>query len=175
MKYVFYIISIIVLAGCKETHCPAFPNSLIEYYPYLINDVLRFVNSNNDTLTIEINNTWKTDGYSYAWNEKCACGADAGFDTNVNDNYSLKIEGNISATDITIFRCNFYNAKINNDNFAVRIEGNPYTEKLTDNFSDTILIEKQDYYRISHVKIIKGKGIVEFMDNELNCIWKKIE
>ena len=44
-----------------------------------------------------------------------------------------------------------------------------------ESFGDTVVMEKNDYYRFGSVKIIKGKGIVEFWDNKQNCNWMKIE
>lgn len=46
---------------------------------------------------------------------------------------------------------------------------------MTKSFGDTIIMEKQDYYRIGMVKIIISKGIVEFWDKKQNCNWIMIE
>jgi hypothetical protein len=177
MRALILILLIISLVSCKETYCPAFPTHLIDYYPYSKGDVLLFKNSNNDTLTLIVINDWASDNYSFDWNCKCSCGAEAGFDTDMSSDFSLRISGNINIAENNIeFISNFYDSITNNDIFSYYQEGiNPFSKEQISTLSDTILIEKQPFHRIGKVKIVKGKGIVEFWDNEQNCNWIKIE
>ena len=179
MRALILIILIASLVSCKETHCPAFPTNLVEYYPYSNDEVLKFKNYNNDTLTLRINNNWVSDSYTFDWNCKCSCEADAGFNTDSDSKYSLKIEGRINfynENSTSILSCNFYDAQLSNDNFETQeVVDNPYGEEMTKSFGDTIIMEKQDYYRIGMVKIIISKGIVEFWDKKQNCNWIMIE
>ena len=179
MKVLSSFLIIFVLAGCKETYCPAFPASLIDYFPYIKENTILFKNSQNDTLPLKIVNNWSSDSYSFKWNCKCSCEADFGFDTDLENKYSLKIEGRISVseeTNISVLSCAFYDAQISNDYFSITKEGiNPYSNENSSLFGDTIIIEKDNYYRIGMVEIIKGKGVTEFWDNKNNCTWKRIE
>lgn len=179
MRTLFFVIIALSLSGCKETHCPAFPTNLVEYFPYSNGDELKFMNTNNDTVTLKINKYWTSDSYSFDWNCKCSCEADAGFDADDSDKYSIKIEGRIhfyNESNSSILSCNFYDAQLSNDNFEIeKIIENPYSDKFMESFGDTVVMEKNDYYRFGSVKIIKGKGIVEFWDNKQNCNWMIIE
>jgi hypothetical protein len=167
------------LFGCKETQCPAFPTSLTKYFPYAIDDELRFINANDDTLKLNITKDWTSENYSVDWNCKCSCEADAGFDTDDSDKYSIRIEGRIhfyNENNTSILSCNFYDAQLSNDNFEIeKVIIDPYSNQLLESFGDTLFIEKDDFYRIGNVKIIKSKGIVEFWDKKQNCVWSLIE
>jgi len=165
----------ISFASCK-VHCPAFPKELRDsYYPYFKGELLKFTNNNNDTLEIKIENTWISDSHSFEWNCDCMCSANAGFDTEMDNNYLLKISGVIllySETNGYLLECEFYDSYLSSDSFGT-IQNN-YTGE-TAIFGDTIFMEKQEYYRIGSVKIVKNKGIVEFWDKQQNCNWVKIE
>lgn len=179
IKTLFFALIAISIYGCKDTHCPAFPTKLVEYFPYSNGEELKFMNTNNDTVTLKINNYRTSDSYSFDWNCKCVCEADAGFDTDNSDIYSIKIKGGIffsNEDNTSILSCNFYDAQLSNDNFEiVKTIENPYSDTPIESFGDTVLMKKDDYYRFNSVKIIKGKGIVEFWDNNQNCNWILIE
>lgn len=179
MKALLILILAVGLVSCKETHCPAFPTKLSAYYPYTNGELLKFKNSNSDTLTLKVIEDWASNSYSFDWNCKCACGTNAGFNTDSDNTYSLKIVGSISfynENSISELSCNFYDAYVSNDGFSIQKEiENPYNEESSQFFGDTVFMEKQEYYRIGNVKIIKGKGIFEFWDKKQNCNWILIE
>ena len=176
MRLLILFLLVFSLFGCKETQCPAFPSSLIGYFPYSTGDELRFINTNDDTLKINITNDWTSSSYSFDWNCKCSCEANAGFDTDDSNNYSIGIEGRIhfyNENNTSILSCNFYDAQLSNDNFEIeKVIINPYSNQLLESFGDTVFIEKYEFYRIGNVKIIKSKGIVEFWDKKQNCVWR---
>ena len=179
--FILLILTIIAigLVSCKDTQCPSFPTKLKEYYPYSNGTLLQFKNSNNDTLRMKVIKEWSSDSYSYEWNCKCVCGADAGFNTESDPKYSLKLMGVISYFDednFSILSCNFDDAQLSSDKFEVQKEiGNPYDGGSIELFGDTIFIEKRDYQRIGNVRIVRGKGITEFWDKKQNCNWVKID
>ena len=177
MKVLIFFILALGVVGCKETHCPAFPEYFLKYFPYERGDLIRFSNLNNDTLYLIVNNNWVSDSYSFDWNCKCSCGAEAGFDTDIESILSIRINGNINVGETSVeLICNFYNSEINNDVLSYYQEGiNPYSKEIYSLISDTITINKQECHRIEKVKIIKDKGIVEFWDKEQNCNWVKVE
>jgi len=48
MRLLIFFLFTFSFIGCKETQCPAFPPSLIEYFPYSIGDEMKFTNIDND-------------------------------------------------------------------------------------------------------------------------------
>ena len=115
MRALIFVIIALSFSGCKETHCPGFPTNLVEYFPYTNGDELKFMNTNNDTLTLKIDKYWTSDSYSFDWNCKCSCEADAGFDSDDTDKYSIKIQGRIhfyNESNTSILSCNFYDAQL---------------------------------------------------------------
>jgi len=173
-KLLIIMITMGVAIGCEETHCPAFPVELMGYYPYSTGDLLWFMNHNGDILEFKVANSSFTDSYSYAWNCKCACGADGGFETEMENTYSLKIQStiNIYENGEATLHCTFNNAWQNSDFFEIPPQ---YSSSLNEIFDEVIIMEKEEYNRIGKVKIVKGKGIVEFWDKEQNCNWVKVE
>lgn len=177
MRKLILVIIVLSLIGCKDTNCPAFPPSLVEYFPYTDGNELKFKNSNSDTLILIVNKNWASDSYSFEWNCKCACGADAGFETDYSEKYSLSITGTIGIGDNNFeLICNFYDSTVHNDVLSYFKQGvYPYNDAQQSNLPDTIFIEKPTYNRVGNVTIIKNKGIVEFWDENQNCKWIMIE
>lgn len=178
MRILIIIMVALNIVGCKETHCPAFPTNLEEYFPYTNEDRIKFKNLMNDTLVLNITNNWVSDSYSFDWNCKCACEADAGFITEIEDSFLVKIEGNMTIHNesTAIIRCIISDGKISNDKFSYRVEGiNPFLEESTDLFGDTIVLKNEEINRFNDVLIVKSKGIVEFWDKKQNCKWGLVE
>ena len=176
MKRVLLIIIIATsFTSCIQVHCPAFPKELKDnYFPYSNGELLTFTNSSNDTFEITIKNNWISDSYSFARNCDCLCASHAGFDTEQENKYSLNIQGSIlfngDDTKIYTLRCEFHD--VYTDEFETEKRDSIEDTAI---FGDTIFMEKQAAYRISSVKIVKNKGIVEFWDKQQNCNWVKIE
>jgi|WetSurMetagenome_2_1015567.scaffolds.fasta_scaffold10350_3 hypothetical protein len=172
------LLIIITVTGCKNTSCPSFPEIFESYFPYSEGEVINFATPQNDTLHMTISENWATQSYSIKWNCKCSCEASMGFKTNTEADHLLKIEGEILIypdENKSVFKTEILNAQVNSDIFSIDIENkNPYLENNSNIFGDTIKIEKTNYNRISSIKIIKGKGLVEFYDKNQNCKWIKI-
>jgi hypothetical protein len=179
MKKLIGIILIIWLTGCKDTHCPAFPPSLLDYFPYSKGEELRFDNEDGDTLLLVVTNSWASDAYSFEWNCKCSCGANAGFETSLDESFLVSIKGSIELsndTKVSIISCSISDGIISSDDFFFRVNDiNPFIEENNILFGDILLLENNEYFRYNNLLIAKTKGIVEFWDYKNNCLWKKIE
>ena len=179
MRILLVIILAAGIASCKQTHCPAFPPSLLNYFPYTKGETLKFQNQNNDTLALVINKNWSSDSYSFDWNCKCSCGANAGFETEMDTSFLVKVNGTIDiSNDTKVSIINFYisDDKISSDDFFYRIDGvNPFLEENYSLFGDTIFFENDEYYRYNNLLVIKKKGIIEFWDKKESCTWVIIE
>lgn len=178
LRILISLLIILGLWGCGETYCPAFPEQLLDYIPYSEDSIIEFVNSSNDTLSVVVLSVWKTDSYTIKWNEKCACGADAAFKTNMNEFYSLEIGGGIivSINETSIINYTIRNLNISNDSFEYRVDGiDPFKKENANLFGDTISIKKDEYYRFNDIVIVRKEGLVSFWDETCNCFWTKIE
>lgn len=102
-----------------------------------------------------------------------------GFKTDFMVDQLLKIEGEIliyPEENKSELRMEFFNSQINSDYFAINVENkNPYSDNYTNLFGDTIQVTKADTYRIETIKIVYGKGLIEFYDKKENCNWVKID
>lgn len=170
---------LLLLCGCRDIHCPAFPERLLAYMPYENGEFLKFKNLDNDTLVFKIKDTYASGPSSFDWNCKCACISDAGFETEINTQNALGIKSGISISNepyLTNIGYVFYDGDSINDYFSLLVTGNnPYIKDNNAFFGDSIIIEDQENERIVKVKILKGKGIVEFFDKKENCNWVKID
>lgn len=178
MKIILSILLVIILFGCRDTQCPAFPKRLLIYLPHEKGELLRFKNLNNDTLVFIVKDTWASGPNSFDWNCKCSCISEAGYETEINDKYSLRIYGgiNIFESNFADIGCVFYDGDSIKDQFALEVTGkDPYSKDNSAFFGDSIIIDQEENARIVKVKIIEGKGIVEFFDKKENCKWIKIE
>ncbi len=181
MKAILFILLFFTaLSACKDTDCPAFPENLIAYFPYIKGDVLKFTNQNSDTLSIYVEENWESESYSFAWNCKCACEADAGFKTDLENNFLLKIEGAIiiyNEDNSSEIECNFYDGEANGGGtFKISNSGiNPFLPENTKLFGDTIKMENEGFTRFNNIVIVYGKGIVAFWDKNQNGNWIRID
>lgn len=178
-KVIFVSLLIMLLSGCRDIHCPAFPERLLAYMPYKKGDLLKFKNLANDTLVIIVNDNWKSNSYSSKKDPKCGCEcqSQAEFKTEAKEPNSLRIEGGMAilGTDYTTIGFNFYDAELSGDQLSQAVTGiNPFLEN-SPIFGDSIIIEHQENERIVKMKIVEGKGIIEFFDKKENCNWVRIE
>ena len=174
LKTLLIFLLIFNYIGCKKTHCPAFPSQLIDNYPYSKGETLKFKNINEEILQLKIIYYNVSDGYSYKWNNDCTCSASLGFMTEENNKFSIKIHCNISLNSESkksSLVCTIYNSFVSSDDLEIV----KYFADINSIFGDTIIIEKQEYFRFGSVKIVKGKGIIEFWDKEHDCFWVKVE
>lgn len=179
MKILLTAFILLILVGCRDIQCPAFPERLLAYFPYEKSDRLKFKNIDNDTLVFTIKDTDASGPSSFAWNCKCSCGSDAGYETETNERYSLRMNGAIMISNepyLTKIGCVFYDGDSINDPFALLVTGNnPYAKDNSAFFGDSIILVNEENARISKVTIVEDKGIVEFFDKKENCNWVRIE
>lgn len=178
MKKILSISLFIALFGCRDIQCPAFPESLLAYFPHEKGELLRFKNLNNDTLIFTVKDTWASGPNSFDWNCKCSCSSEAGYETEINNKYSLQMNGgmHILQSNFAYIGCVFYVGDSIKGQFELEErEKNPYTKDNSAFFGDSIIIDQEENARIVKVKIVEGKGIVEFFDKKENCKWIKIE
>lgn len=178
MKIFLSLIALLLLCSCRDIQCPAFPEKLLAYFPYEKEDLLKFKNHENDTLVFRVTDSYASGPNSFSWNCKCACSSDAGFETETNDHYSLRISSRtliLSKPYLASIGFSFYDADSKSDGFAMEVKGNPYLKENNSFFGDSIVIDKEENERISKVIIVEGKGIIEFFDKKENCTWTKIK
>lgn len=179
MKIFLPAFILLILFGCRDIQCPAFPEELLVYFPHKNEDILKFKNPDNDTLEFFVKSTWASGPKSFGWNCKCSCGSEAYFETEPNNKHSLKMTELITISNepyLTNIGCVFYDGDSSNDQFALLVTGkNPYAKDNSAFFGDSIFLVNEENVRISKVILVEGKGIVEFFDKKKNCNWVRIE
>ncbi|HET6557773.1 MAG TPA: hypothetical protein VFG54_10700 [Prolixibacteraceae bacterium] len=170
---------LIALYGCRDIQCPAFPEKLLAYMPYEKEDLIKFKNFTNDTLTFTVTENWASGPSSFGWNCKCSCISEASYETDINHKHSLKLNGGVNISNdsyLTNIGCVFNDGDSITDQFSLKVTSkNPYSKDNSSFFGDSIVIDKEENERISKVIIVEGKGIVAFFDKKENCTWTKIE
>ena len=167
----------VIIIGCKQTHCPAFPKAIADtYFPYSENSVLNYSNINGDTLILKIDVYSLTGSHSYKWNCDCDCEAGAAFRTK-REITSLMMNGNIILYDNGAFLMIGIHDDVSYDqNFYFTIdEINPYRSENVRLFGDTINLMKEDNQRFTGIQLIAEKGITRFFDKEQDCEWVLVE
>ena len=171
---------VIANSGCKDTHCPAFPPHLVDYYPYRIGDVLKFSNPENDTMSLKINFVETSDKFSFGWNCKCSCEFAHSFQTEIDPLTPpgwMYLEGRIygSEDDRMSIMCHINDSHIGDHLYLDKKNINPHVPESSHIFGDTLSMEDVKARRFNKVVIVKGEGIIEFYDLEGNYIWKKVK
>lgn len=83
-----FVLLIVVVIGCKEgRHSPTFSSELLGYFPYSEGDALKFINTNNDTLILNISEHFVSDSYTQEPGSKALCEAEANFRTSDTNQY----------------------------------------------------------------------------------------
>lgn len=62
-----------LLFGCVRWHCPAFPEDLTQYAPYMKNQVLKFTDGEGHIISMMIDLAYKTNAEDIRYNCKCTC------------------------------------------------------------------------------------------------------
>ena len=162
-------IGFLFITGCK-LYCPAFPDHLVDYFPYKMGDTLSFINQHNDTIAFYIN-------FIIVDKEHTTCRKCDGCDGPV-----LHIATGFIRMDISIFANKTYMGFSLSDRYwevastsvsTLWIEEfgkNPFDSKNSALFGETVIIEDSGQ-QISKVIIVKGKGITEFFDQKYNFQW----
>ena len=190
MKKISIIIIVlfsVLSIGCKKTHCPAFPADL-NYFPYTKGQVLKFINSQQETHSFIINGAGNSGSWSFEWNCKCECDVSSTFEMlsnpdSVGENYFPSILGFINiygeeGDPISEIGMNFvfssyiYNSEGLSKTLEI-VKPVPLTE-VSKYIDDIIAIENENNKIITKIVIVKGKGLVSYTtaDGEE---WKLVE
>jgi len=181
------------MTGCfGETNCPEYPEAKLNWLPYQFDNVIKFSN-NADTIDFIVNETFKSDAYSFKNNCKCACEGNALIKTDIEDKIDIKIEGysNFYGTrtnyeyNFIKYGGDFYSA-LRSDDFYFSIENDNIAEYKIDNkvYKNVIKIEldtiddnslnwrKPEIWRLI---IADSIGIIQFDDCKTRKVWKRVE
>ena len=177
-------ISCLLLTSCGKTHCPAFPEHLVDYFPYNKGDSLSFVNQHNDTLSFCVERGGATKKWSFGSNCKCECDTPSAFlfAIQITKPKWTSIETKIS---VGGYEKPYISFTLGNGYLDMTTKGynrltlfedtgkDPFDPKNSALFGETVIIEDNDL-QISRVVIVKGKGITEFYDQKYDFHWKSI-
>jgi hypothetical protein len=177
-QLILLIVTISIIVGCGEVHCPAFPMGVAGYLPYEKGDTLNFTNVNHDTLSFHVLDSYKSEDWSFKRNCKCSCGAEYNFRTDTNLAYSgIKVSGGIMINENSSTELNISFSNSNKvETFTIRkVNTDPFLSENSNLFGDTVLLTKTDSDRFNNVKVVKNKGIIQFYDKEKKCNWTLID
>lgn len=163
----------LILLSCNDTYCPSFPEILWVYLPYEQGDSISFTNL-QDTVHFIIDEKNSSDSYSFPWNCKCECGADATIKTNLNEQIGFQLEFNINIIN-NQDRTTFSVSCSTNDYLFIQLEGvNPFNASIQ-NFEDTLILKNTNLQgRINDLKLVKNLGLAEFFDATRDCVWTMV-
>ena len=189
MKTSFFItiscIGCLCLLSCGKTHCPAFPEHLLDYSPYSIGDTLIFVNQHNDSLIFCVHEFFITQKSSFGLGCGCDCenpsaelqahtlpiGSSLKWHISAGDNHSKPFIRFI----LTVYPWD--DGTFDKWNFLVYFNEtgkNPFDSQNSSLFGDTVII-KDDTQLINRVTAVKGEGIIGFSDQVNHFQWKSIK
>ena len=181
MKTMFFItiscIGWLCLLSCGKTYCPAFPEHLVDYFPYNKGDTLLFVNQNNDSILFIVDTVEKTENYSFGWGCGCECEKYFMFAARVNNRAS--INGNIHLIERSKICINlndgYFDGATSTSSFLYfeKTEKETFDPKNSALFGEIVILEDENK-QISWVTIVKGNGITEFYDKKYDFHWKNI-
>jgi len=165
-----YGLILFLLTGCfGETNCPAFPENRLSWIPYQPDSIIRYTDE-TDTVDFTIEETFKSNNYSFRSNCDCLCEANASFRTKTNNDLNFKIEGysnyygEITNYEFSFIRYGYsgeYYTALNSDDFYF---GNK-NGKMTDDLIAEFQIDNKTYKNVLKIEL----DTID--DNSLN--WRK--
>ena len=172
--FILCSISYLFLTSCGRTYCPAFPEHIVDYFPYKENDTLLFVNHNNDSVSFVIDLIGKTEDHSYGWRCGCSCSNSYVLESFPSLHVEIFIDGK-ACIYISLSNGYFDRTDLTRSRLILCEETgkNPLDLQNSDIFGETVLIEASDQ-QISSIVIVKGIGVTEFYDRKNNFQWKSI-
>jgi len=182
--FILCCVCYLYLTSCGKTHCPAFPEHLVDYFPYNKGDSLLFTNQHNDSVLFIISTIGKTQAHSFEKRCDCACDPPIFSFGASKLKQELGIEGTISLSGyptkphiIFTISNNYWDSDfVPFDSKLTFIEESgkdPFNPQNGALFGDTVIIEDNSQL-VSRVTVIKGKGITEFYDQKYDLQWKII-
>ena len=167
----------LLLASCERTYCPAFPEHLVDYFPYNIGDSLLFINQYNDSVSFILFTIAKTEAHSFGNRCDCACDNLYGFAASNNWTH-IRGKITIDAKPEFFFELGngYWDRTTLSDSFMYLYEEtgkDPFDPKNNALFGETVILHDSET-QIARVVIVKGKGITEFYDQKYNFQWISI-
>lgn len=178
--------------SCLQVHCPAFPESETEWYPYRVGETLRFA-CGDDTMKLPVLEYWVSESYSFSNRCDCECESGMSFKTGIDSLNSVKIEANIGNFHSDInqlpppidIRFQWY--VYNNQNMLIPMEDDIfYVHETTESFYyDSLevngkiftevvdLLGLDDNIHFTELKVAKGVGIIELTQNN-SIVWNVV-
>ena len=208
--FILCCVSCLFLTSCKKTHCPGFPEHLLDYFPYQNGEIFSFENQHNDTLSFWVREIMVSKKRILSYNRCGKCGGgncdnpwfsfiahclisksradEMGISfievingkliTNETLNGAIGVAyDNREKSYITISipdaYCDFdYTYFRGGSSYVLEESGKDFFDpKNSTIFGDTVIFENSEN-QISHVVIVKGKGITEFYDQKYDFQWK---
>ncbi|MDR3236145.1 MAG: hypothetical protein LBT48_05385 [Prevotellaceae bacterium] len=159
--FILTFCSVALFAACRD-NCPAFPDHLVDYYPYQLGDTLKFTNQKNDTVMDFVIIEWRKDkDHTIPWGTDCACGSEYTFRTSLYDGIGIRVT--ISAlTESTTYL--FVHFNIGESHFSIRnadgkLDSLPFGNPIV--FEDTT----------RRIVVVYGQGITEIQDKTTDYLW----
>ena len=156
--------ALFVMCGCGE-QCKGFPDELTDYLPYRQGQIITFVNEYSDTLSLQVDKTYRSQPYKINGCGKCECPPPiykSTFSVIDNIDYLQTMTCEIETGESYFVYVDFLPMK---GHIGV------YFSEMTDTINLTNLYEDP----IRHVKIVRGKGVTSFTDRDINCTWQLLE
>lgn len=145
MKAIIFILisAVIIFNSCKK-ECPPFNRELLCWLPQAINDTLKFIDNQNDTLVFKINDkVIFDDNTTYRRNNKCQCGSEAHFNAVSLQNSNHSIFEKIIYSNVNEI---YFNISININ--EKRGEFSLFTENVDMNSMNSIIIDDHIYNNV---------------------------
>lgn len=151
---IMFLFAAITLAGCKERCNPAFPLTLVDYFPYGVGSEYKFMTGDQErTLDFTVNDVKVSEKECFPWNCKCAA---PGYMYTIAYSDAIKVIGDMEAAE-----GRFHVSICINDEqtFANEMVCDPFAENAHEVIGDTILLSNKK--NANKCVVVRGKGIVE--------------
>jgi hypothetical protein len=190
MRTIAILLCCLSLSNCAgSTYCPAFPEHLVDYFPYKIGDTLFFVNQNRDTLLFLVSDVYKSEETTVTKCGKCRCSLPV-YSVEAYDTVRLKRIGMNINTGYPCIEFLYLQRSGYDDwyfdqitalgsclRFYDKSNKDPFDIKNSALFGEIVILEPEydKDQQISKVIISKSKGVTEFIDQKYNIQWKNIK
>ena len=148
-----FLFAVITLAGCKERCNPAFPLTLVDYFPYVVGGEYKFTTRDQErTLVFTVNDMKVSEEECFPWNCKCEGPAYTYFTASSD---SIKIKGQMHAGE-GYFKIN---TTVGEQRFLNETSCNPFVDNAIEFIGDTIILAVKGSG--NKCVVVRGKGIME--------------
>ena len=172
--------------SCRQVHCPAFPTSEVDWYPYAVDDTIKFAYGNTK-LYLLINSYYISDSYSFDSNCDCDCESSMNFKTDIDTINKISFDASIISPkgdfppfeiEIVIYEYDEYLNRLvpeSQDEFYVH-------ETIESNYYDSLEVNGKIFPKVIHlsgvdqntrfnaIKVAKGVGIIELTQKD-SVVW----